>query len=169
MEAPVSIFQESPLAGEPRQRLFHIHSVNRYQLRTKYLHPSTLLWQINGCNFWQQPCIIHWCYLFRCWKFNDVWLNIRVFCAPCVVAEGSALSFADGAAVVCSTSPMASLIRSMKHPLNVVRVESWDSLGLQKYYNFKFKYFIVAYTWQGVYQVCAIKCLTLTKTRLNAI
>ena len=37
MEAPVSIFQEFPLAGEPRQRLFHIHSVNRYQLRTKYL------------------------------------------------------------------------------------------------------------------------------------
>ena len=35
MEAPVSIFQESPLAGEPRERLFHIHSVNRYQLRTK--------------------------------------------------------------------------------------------------------------------------------------
>ena len=35
MEAPVSIFQESPLAGEPRERLFHIHSINRYQLRTK--------------------------------------------------------------------------------------------------------------------------------------
>ena len=35
MEAPVSIFRESPLAGEPRERLFHIHSVNRYQLRTK--------------------------------------------------------------------------------------------------------------------------------------
>ena len=33
MEAPVSIFQESPLAGEPREKLFHIHSVNRYQLR----------------------------------------------------------------------------------------------------------------------------------------
>ena len=98
----------------------------------------------------QQPCIIHWCYLFRCWKFYDVWLNIGVFCAPCVVAEGSALSFADGAAVVCSTSPMASLIRSMKHPLDVVRVGSWNSLGLQKYYKFKFKYFIVAYTWQGV-------------------
>ena len=36
MEAPVSIFQESPLAGEPRERLFHIHSANRYQLRTQY-------------------------------------------------------------------------------------------------------------------------------------
>ena len=35
MEAHVSIFQESPLAGEHRERLFHIHSVNRYQLRTK--------------------------------------------------------------------------------------------------------------------------------------
>ena len=35
MDAPVSIFQESPLAGEARQRLFHIHSVNRYQLRAK--------------------------------------------------------------------------------------------------------------------------------------
>ena len=43
MEAPVSVFQESPLAGEPRQRLFHIHSVNRYQLHIKYLYPSTLL------------------------------------------------------------------------------------------------------------------------------
>ena len=32
MEVPVSIFQESPLAGEPRERLFHIHSVHRYQL-----------------------------------------------------------------------------------------------------------------------------------------
>ena len=32
MEVPVSIFQKSPLAGEPRERLFHIHSVHRYQL-----------------------------------------------------------------------------------------------------------------------------------------
>ena len=46
----VSIFQESPLAGEPRERLFHIHSVHRYQLCAKYLYPSTLLWQINCCN-----------------------------------------------------------------------------------------------------------------------
>ena len=30
MEAPVSIFQEFPLAGEPRERLFHIHSMHRY-------------------------------------------------------------------------------------------------------------------------------------------
>ena len=36
MEAPVSIFQESPLAGEPRERLFHIHSTHRYQLCAKY-------------------------------------------------------------------------------------------------------------------------------------
>ena len=50
MEVPVSIFQESPLAGEPRERLFHIHSVHRYQLCAKYLYPSTLLWQINCCN-----------------------------------------------------------------------------------------------------------------------
>ena len=50
MEDPLSIFQESPLAGEPRERLLHIHSVNRYQLLTKYLDPSTSLWQINGCN-----------------------------------------------------------------------------------------------------------------------
>ena len=35
MEAPVSIFQESPLAEEPRERLFYIQGVNRYQLRTK--------------------------------------------------------------------------------------------------------------------------------------
>ena len=42
MGVPVSIFQESPLAGEPRERLFHIHSV-RYQLCAKYLYPSTLL------------------------------------------------------------------------------------------------------------------------------
>ena len=47
MEAPVSIFQESPLAGEPREILFHIHSIHRYQLRAKYLYPSTLLWQMN--------------------------------------------------------------------------------------------------------------------------
>ena len=45
MEVPVSIFQESPLAGEPRERPFHIHSVHRYQLCAKYLYPSTLLWQ----------------------------------------------------------------------------------------------------------------------------
>ena len=44
------LFQESPLAGEPRERLFHIHSVHRYQLCAKYLYPSTLLWQINCCN-----------------------------------------------------------------------------------------------------------------------
>ena len=31
MEAPGSIFQESPLAGEPREILFHIHSIQRYQ------------------------------------------------------------------------------------------------------------------------------------------
>ena len=85
MEAPVSIFQESPLAGEPRERLFHIHSVHRYQLCTKHLYPLTLLWQMNGCNLQQQPGVIHWCYIFRCWKFNDVWLNIGVFCAPCIV------------------------------------------------------------------------------------
>ena len=72
MEAPVSIFQESPLAGEPRERLFHIHSMHRYQLCAKYLYPSTSLWQMNGCNTKQQPGIIHWCYLFHCWKFNDV-------------------------------------------------------------------------------------------------
>ena len=82
-----------------RERLFHIHNVHRYQLYTKYLYPSTLLWQINGCNLKQQPGIIHWCYLFRCRKFNDVWLNIGVFCAAGIV-EGSAPSFAGGAAEV---------------------------------------------------------------------
>ena len=95
-EAPVSIFQESPLAGEPCERLFHIHSIHRYQLCTKYLYPSTLLQQIKGCNLEQKPGIIQWCYLFHCWKFNDVWLNIGVFSAPCIV-EGNALSFADRA------------------------------------------------------------------------
>ena len=44
MEAPVFIFQESPLAGEHRERLFHIPSVHRYQLSTKYLYSSTSLW-----------------------------------------------------------------------------------------------------------------------------
>ena len=29
-------FQESPLAGEPRERLFHIHRDHRYQLCAKY-------------------------------------------------------------------------------------------------------------------------------------
>ena len=72
MEVPVSNFQQSPLVGEPRERLFHIHSVHRYQLCTKYLYPFTLLWQINCCDLKQQPGIIHWCYLFRCWKFNYV-------------------------------------------------------------------------------------------------
>ena len=38
----------------------------------KYLYPSTLLWQINGCNLLQIFGIIHWCYIFRCWKFHDV-------------------------------------------------------------------------------------------------
>ena len=51
MEASMSIFQESSLAGEPRERLFHIYSVNRYQLRTKWLYPSTLLWQIKVATF----------------------------------------------------------------------------------------------------------------------
>ena len=99
MEAPVSIFQESPLTEEPRERLFHIHSVYRYQLCTKHVYPSTSLWKINGWNLYQQLGIIHCCYLFRCWTFNDVQLNIGGFCAPCIV-EGSALSFADGAAEV---------------------------------------------------------------------
>ena len=36
MEAFVSIFQESPLAGEPREILFHIHSIHRHQLSAKY-------------------------------------------------------------------------------------------------------------------------------------
>ena len=35
-----------------------------------------------------KPGIIHWCYLFRCWKFNDVELNTGVFCAPCIVESG---------------------------------------------------------------------------------
>ena len=36
---PVSIFPESPLAGEPRERLFHIHTVNRYQTPHKIALP----------------------------------------------------------------------------------------------------------------------------------
>ena len=42
MEGPVSIFQESPLVGKPRERLFHIHSIHRYLPCTKYFYPSTL-------------------------------------------------------------------------------------------------------------------------------
>ena len=38
VEAHVSIFQESSIAGEPRERQFHIHSIHRNQLCTKYLH-----------------------------------------------------------------------------------------------------------------------------------
>ena len=94
IEAPESIFQESPLKGEPHEGLFHIHSIHHYQLCTKYPYLSTLLKRINGCNLQQKSGIIQWCYLFCCWKFNDVWLNIRVFCAPCIV-EGNVLSFAD--------------------------------------------------------------------------
>ena len=41
-EAPVSIFQESPLAGEPGERLFHIHSMQRYQLRLRYCDKWTV-------------------------------------------------------------------------------------------------------------------------------
>ena len=28
--------------------------------------------RLRHCDKWLQPCIIHWCYFFRCWKFNDV-------------------------------------------------------------------------------------------------
>ena len=56
------------------------------------------------------------------------------------IVEGSALGFA-GAAVVCSTSLMASLI-GMKHPLDAVRVGAWNRLELQEYYKFKFNFFI---------------------------
>ena len=83
MGAPVSIFQESPLAGEPRERLFRIHSVHRYQLYTNYHYPSTLLWQINSCKLQQQSVITHWCYFIRSWK------NIGVFYAPCIFEENA--------------------------------------------------------------------------------
>ena len=43
VEAYVSIFQESSIAGEPRERQFHIHSIHRSQLCTKCLYPFTLL------------------------------------------------------------------------------------------------------------------------------
>ena len=46
MEAPVSIFQESPLAGEPRERLFHIHSMHRYQLC------ANIFTRLNYCDKW---------------------------------------------------------------------------------------------------------------------
>ena len=29
---------------------FHLNSAHRYQLCTKFIYPSPLLWQINGCN-----------------------------------------------------------------------------------------------------------------------
>ena len=99
--------------------------------------------------------MIHWCYLFRCWKFNDVWLNIGVFCASCArscIVDGSPFSFADGA-VVCSTSLMASLIMKHETPARCRTSRSVkQSSGLQKDYKFKFKYFIAPYTWQGVYR-----------------
>ena len=50
MEAPVSIFQESSLAGEPRQRLFHIHRVITNSVQNIFRHLRSWLWQINGCN-----------------------------------------------------------------------------------------------------------------------
>ena len=88
---------------------------------------------------------------FRCWKFNDVWLNIGVFCASCVV-DGSAFSFADWA-VVCSTSLMASLIMKHETPARCrVSRNVKHSNGLQKDYKFKFKYFIASYTLQGVHR-----------------
>ena len=54
--------------------------------------------------------IIHWCYLFHCWKSNNVWLNTGVSCAPCIV-EGSALSFAEGAAEVIITTSSIYMTR----------------------------------------------------------
>ena len=95
MEAPVSIFSGISTCGRtsresvshpqrpPLPTLYKI-SLSAYVIVTnKRLQPL------------QQPGIIRWCYLFRCWKFNDVELNIGVFCATCIV-EGSALSFGDG-------------------------------------------------------------------------
>ena len=35
----ISIFQESPLAGEPRERVFHIHRIHRYQTQYKISLP----------------------------------------------------------------------------------------------------------------------------------
>ena len=46
MEAPVSIFQESPLVGEPRERLFHIHSIHRYQLS------ANIFTRLGYCDKW---------------------------------------------------------------------------------------------------------------------
>ena len=125
--------------GGTSKIIFHIHSVNRYQLRTDYLYPSTLLWQINSCNLYHQPCIIHWCYIFRCWKFSDVKLNIGVFCAPCIVV-GSALSFADGAAEVLQVQ--AQILYYLTH--------------------------MSGHTWHGVHRgLCNKVSHTHTHTKLN--
>ena len=51
----------------------------------KWLQPLTITWYID---------IIYWCYLFHCWKFNDVWLNIGVFCAPCMFNQLMGMLFA---------------------------------------------------------------------------
>ena len=73
MEAPVSIFEES-LAGEPRERLFHIHSINRYQLCTNIPLPVYVI----GTNKRLQPLTTTGLVKFtgaiflRWWKFNDV-------------------------------------------------------------------------------------------------
>ena len=153
MEGPVSIFQESPLAGEPRERLFHIHSVHRYQLCAKYLYPSTLLWQINCCNYWvfcascALSCVIDW----SAFSLDCFTLLLARHLADRDVKQ-TTFSFADGP-LVCSTSLMASLI--MKH-VTSARCRASRSVkhfsGLQKDYKFKFKYFIASYTWQGVYR-----------------
>ena len=150
MEVPVSIFQESPLAGEPRERLFHIHSVHRYQLCAKYLYPSTLLWQMKLL----QPLTTTWydslVLSFSLLKIQRRLIKHRSFlCALCLVLRSWWERFADGA-VVCSTSPMVWLI--MKHEIRARCRASRSvkqSSGLQKGYKFKFKYFIA---WQGVYR-----------------
>ena len=139
MEVPVSIFQESPLAGEPRERLFHIHSVHRYQLR---LCKISLPIYVIVTNKLLQPLTATW--------YDSLVLSFSML--SCVVDRlMGAFIFADGA-VVCSTSLMDSL---MKHEIPARCRASRSvkqSSGLQKDHKFKFKYFIASYTWQCVYR-----------------
>ena len=109
--------------------------------------PVYVIVQINGCNRQQQPGVIHWCYIFRCWKVIDVWLNIGVFCAICIQNSWALLALQAG--LVCSTCLMTSLI-SMRHPLDVVRVGAWNSQ--RRGCRSSSSNTLLPPTWQGVHQ-----------------
>ena len=118
MDAPVPIFQESPLAGEPCERLFYIRRVHRYQICTKYLYPSALLWQKTAATF-----------------HNKL-----------VYFTGAIFFVVENLSTFNKISEFSARPAKLRGTLLALRA------GLQKYYKFKFKYFIASYTWQGAHR-----------------